>query len=290
MSYDDYEKSRSAQEIVELYLFRFGPDPDAFLALTDAEHPITFDAGDGEVVFDPAPIERSQTKAPARLGRNALTVETPKHSPLGQKYFSFMPSGVVTLRIWSGHEPHPDAPPTWSNGMAFAATWAGRVLEVARTKGTIKLSCEPSGASMKRPGLRRNFQRACPHILYGSGCRADKGSATVSATVASVSSNRISLASGWNATSFSSRKFVGGLVEWTGEHGPEVRLILSVNEPDGLVLAGSTQGLEVSDSVSVVLGCDHTLDDCENIHENVLNFGGHPWIPRKNPVNKNNHG
>jgi len=293
VSYDDYEHSRSAQEIVELYLFRLGPDPGAYLAYTDAEQPVSFDPGDdeGEIVFEPLPIQRTNVEAKARLGRHSMTVEVPKDSPLGRRFSLFPPTNVVTLRVWSGHAPHPDAPPLWANGAQFAATWAGRVMEFVRTGGTIKFTCEPSGAAMKRPGLRRNYQRTCPHILYGPGCRASKAAATVAAVVQSVlAPNRIALVPGWNTTGFPVVKFTGGLVEWTGEFGTEVRMILSTRTDDEIVMSGPALTLAATSPVSVILGCGHNLDDCENVHNNVVNYGGHPWIPTKNPVGKNNHG
>lgn len=293
MSYDDYEHARSAQEIVELYLFRLGPDPGAYLAYTDAEEPITFDTGDveGDIVFEPLPLQRANVAAKARLGRNSMTVEAPKDSPIGRRFSLFPPTSVVTLRVWSGHAPHSDAPPAWSNGAQYAATWAGRVLEFVRTKGAIKFTCEPSGAAMKRPGLRRNYQRTCPHILYGTGCKADKLAATVQGTVNAVlAPNRIKLEPGWNTTGFADTKFTGGLVEWQGEFGKEVRMILSVRPGDEIVMSGPALTLGPTDAVDVALGCAHDIEDCESLHNNVLNFGGHPWIPKKNPVGKNNHG
>lgn len=292
MSYDDYEHSRSGQETVELYLFRFGSHPEAFLAVTDAETPITFDPSDGNgpVPFMPMPISRGNIEKKARLARETMTVEVPKNSLLGLRFMPYSPTSVVTLRIWSGHAPHPDAPAPWASGQQFAATWAGRVMEAVRTKTVTKFNCEPAGGSMKRPGLRRNYQRSCPHILYGTGCQADKEAATVTAAIDEVASNRLVFAPGWNTSGFEARKFVGGLVEWAGEFGLETRMILTLPNDNTVVMSGPTLGLQAEDEVSVILGCAHDLADCEEIHDNVLNYGGHPWIPKRNPINKNNHG
>ena len=42
--------------------------------------------------------------------------------------------------------------------------------------------------------------------------------------------------------------------------------------------------------MAVYLGCPHTLEGCETIHDNVVNYGGHPFIPvASNPIGKNNH-
>jgi len=40
----------------------------------------------------------------------------------------------------------------------------------------------------------------------------------------------------------------------------------------------------------VVFGCPHTVGGCRRVHDNILNYGGQPYIPvGSNPVHKNNH-
>ena len=114
-------------------------------------------------------------------------------------------------------------------------------------------------------------------------CNANKVAATVSGTVASVSSNTLVLNSGWNGA-VSVSKWVDGLVEWTNAEGQtEVRRILSVTG-DTLTLGGLLRDLEAAMVVSVIFGCNHQQTDCGDLHNNIQNFGGCPWIPVKNPI------
>jgi len=117
-------------------------------------------------------------------------------------------------------------------------------------------------------------------------CNANKAAATVLGTVASVSSNYLTLNAGWNGA-VSATKWLDGIVEWTNAEGQtEVRRILSVTG-DTLTLGGLLRDLEAAMTVSVILGCNHQQGsggDCGDLHNNIQNFGGCSWIPVKNPI------
>ena len=145
------------------------------------------------------------------------------------------------------------------------------------------VGCEPISSSLRRPGLRRHYQLGCPHVLYGDQCRADKAAATVTTTVAGISGNSLTLPPGWNGA-FSAAQFTEGMVEWTNDDGAtERRKILSVSG-NVLLIGGLLRDLDVSDSVNAVLGCNHQMSDCQDVFDNIHNFGGCPWIPTKSPI------
>ena len=39
----------------------------------------------------------------------------------------------------------------------------------------------------------------------------------------------------------------------------------------------------VGQDVDVFAGCDHTVDTCDQKFDNVINYGGWPYVPSKNP-------
>ena len=41
--------------------------------------------------------------------------------------------------------------------------------------------------------------------------------------------------------------------------------------------------LAVSDAVTLYPGCARNRETCKNKFNNILNFGGWPWIPLRNP-------
>lgn len=283
MTYAAIDESRHDGEPLELYVFRYGSFPGAFFAYNNGEKPFDYD---GET-YDPLPIQRGQVVSAGTLDKATMKITVPMSSEIAELFRAYPPGQVVTLTIRCGHVNDPDA--------EFPVCWVGRVLSAARATGTsggdmrkVDLSCEPSSTSMRRSGLRRHFQLTCPHVLYGDKCQANKAAATVTGTISALTYNTLTLTAGWNG-SFPVAKFVGGLVEWDGDVLRERRSILSV-AGNVLTLAGPTTGLAISDTVDVVLGCNHQAGasgDCVVLHNNILNFGGFPYIPLQNPVHTN---
>ena len=264
---------------VELYLFSTGTEEDAYIAYTDAEEPVAFQGK----VYQPITIQHGKIAASASLDKSTLGVEVPLGAEIAELFRIFPPAQVVGLIIRSGNQGDAD--------QNFPVIWTGRVLSCARPEpnGPQKavLSCEPASTSTKRSGLRRHYQTTCPHVLYGTRCKASQAAATVTAAATALGANTITFAAGWNGTR-PAGKFTTGMTTWQGTRGLERRMILAV-AGNTLTLAGPTTDLIVGADVDVALGCNHLMTDCQDLHTNILNFGGQPWIPLKNPVNHNNH-
>lgn len=286
MAYEDYAESEYLAQPVEIYEFSYGVDIDGTTPLvyryTDAVTPIEY-AGD---TYEPLPITRTKIEASGKMDLAELRITVPRTSDIAEIFRVFPPSQVVTVRIRQGHIPDGTEPVSWDVGENFPVSWAGRVLECSREDDlSAILTCEPVGASLKRPGLRRHYQWACPYALYGEQCGATKNAIT--ATVVSVAGNKVTLEPDWESTETPSH-FAGGLVEYTGDNGPEIYTILSVSG-DTLTLMGAARYLAEDDEVEVSIGCSHTLSSCRDRFDNAVNFGGQWLIPNYNPINKNNH-
>ena len=242
-------------------------------AYTDAERPFTYRG----VVYQPIPIKLGEINSTGKLDKSLLEVRIPRTAEITDEFRIYPPSQPITLIIKQGQRTDPDG--------EFLAVWTGRVLASAREGNESVLSCEPLSSSMRRPGLRRNYQIGCPYVLYGDGCRANKAAATRSTTVSAInnSTQAITLPGGWEG-SFSPGKFIGGMVEWITEDGTkEIRKILR-RSGNVLTLSGYLRGLDVGYPVDVILGCNHQTSDCENLHDNIRNYGGFPTIPLTNPL------
>ena len=207
-------------------------------------------------------------------------------SAVAELFRVFPPGRVVNMIIRQGHVANLDDPDSWADD-SFDVIWTGRVLQANRKSNSTVLTCENSEAGMKRVGLRRHYQWACPLVLYGARCNADKDAASVSGVVSSISGNAITLYAAWEGA-FTGTDFAGGLFEWDSLDGREYRTILSV-AGNVIKLNATTVDLAVDDAVDLALGCPHTLTGCNDLHNNAINYGGQPFIPLKNPVGKNNH-
>lgn len=278
MSFTEFETSRDRGEPLNLFLFQYGPDAAHRLGMTDAEQPIVFDG----TSYIPEPMSRDTLKASGTLDKSMLEIRTDRDNPVAELFRIYPPSQVVRLSIFQGHRDDPER--------QFLVVWTGRVLNVKWEGSECRFSCEPIATSLRRPGLRRRYQIACPHILYGPICRANKEAATSPATVVTANDGSRSMVVNYTLNGDDLRTFRGGTVEWTTPDGlRESRTILRLQGEGArttLTLGGIIRQLPAGYTVNLVRGCGHNLDDCGNLHQNLPNYGGMPWIPSKNPIGR----
>lgn len=270
--------SRSKSVPIHLYRVVYGSGPDERLLLAGAEEDIAFD---GEV-YQVSQIKHADIHASGTLDRSALEVTVPVDNPLALLFRDHPPSQVVSLTIWRGDVNSPGE---------FLRIWSGRILSCNLEDYEAKLSGEPIGTAIRRPGLRRNYQVGCTHVLYGPSCRAVQENFTNEVILAGASASSILVELGWNDP-WPESKFINGIATWSLPGGSKVvRTILRIQnvEMEGVEfsvirLAGPAESLETGSEVSLSLGCNHQLSDCADVFHNAPNYGGCPWIPDKNPV------
>lgn len=276
MSYQEYEESLFHGEPVELFLFTYGSGVNDFVAYTDSEITITHEGR----TYVPFPLERDAINSSGTLDKSGLSLRVDGNSAIAELFRVYPPSQTVSLIIKAGHIGDPDSD--------FNVIWTGRVLSCGWENNIATLTCEPVASSMLRTGLRRHYQYGCPHALYmgtaEGGCRASKAAATRSTTVAAITGSLLTLPSGWNGPR-DKQKFVNGLIEWTAPGGSVVRRsLLRVNSTTNVItMGGPIPALTVGATVAVILGCNHQMTDCADLHNNINDFGGQPWIPTKTP-------
>lgn len=279
MAAEDFEESRDEGQPVELYYFRFGSDVSAFYAYNDGETEIEH-AG---VTYEPHPLKRGKVTSQQSLDKSELKVRTTLASPLAELFRIGPPTSVVTVVIRRGHLGDVDN--------EFLAVFVGKVSQCKREGREAELTCVPASSSIKRSGLRRHYQLTCPHVLYDQddgSCKASMAAGTIEPVVVSaVAYTSVTLPAAWFG-SLDHKKFVGGMIVWAGANGTERRTILRTSS-DGLTLTlnAATTGLLPAAEIAVVLGCNHQTSDCEDLHDNILNYGGMPYIPSDNPVKSN---
>lgn len=275
MSFSQYDESRGSGRLAEIYLFRYGLGANDYHAFCDQERTITY-AG---IDYLPAPIDRGRHKADGGRERRDLSIQMANQNPILNMFLIYPPDYAISVLIRAGHVNDP--------ADEFVPVWTGTISNVKwGSSGVAELICRPFSAASRQGGLRRHWQLGCPHVLYGSQCRALEIPATTTTSVTNVQNNKVTLPGGWNPSPVI--KYLGGKVTWTVGANKTRRSILRV-EADSrtLVLSGPTIGLLVGSSVDVALGCNRTMDDCLNLHNNIHNYGGDPWIPLVNPVNTN---
>lgn len=258
-------RETSAYEGQPFELFQFQRGNDSFF-YTSADVDKIFNGNTYEAV----PIKRASIKKSQDSGQSNLRIDADGTISLAQLYVGSTPSQVVSVTIFALHE----------NEAESFVVWKGRVNSLRFQNNQAVINCETIITSFKRNGLRRLYQRNCPHRLYDSTtCRASQLSFTTNATLSLVTELTVSSSS---FGAFANDYFTGGFLSWNSGNFVETSLITS-HVGNTLTLRLAIPGLVAGADVIAVAGCDRTLETCRNRFNNVVNFGGFPWLPNRNP-------
>lgn len=263
MSYDNVERSAALARPVEIYTFERGSIAWRF---TSADRDVTVDAE----AYSRAVIRRPNISQGTELNRSAIRLQVARDFPIAELYRAGIPADTITLRIQQYHEGDGEV----------VAVWSGRVINCARTPDGAELTCEPVFTSVRQIGLRRRYQRQCPHVLYGPACKVAASAYKLTTTVDSVIGLNVVAADlddetdGW---------WEGGWLQWEIAPGIYERRFIFAHTGDTVQLTTQPLGLVAGMDIEVFPGCDHTLDTCGTKFSNSDNYGGFPDIPQKNP-------
>lgn len=268
MSFSLFEADPNRGVPIELFTFEYGAS--APLRYTNAEVDLKIDGVDYRAI----PISRGNIKVDGKTDRKSLTIQVDKSAEVAFLFLGYPPTETVVYTIRAGHYGDPDN--------EFVVISTGRVLSHELAGAIVSLSCEHAITSLKRLGLRRRYQHGCPFVLYSAQCGASKDNATREVTVVEAEGMSITLEPNWMRGEPADR-FVGGMIGWTSSFGNEYRTILRCSGSGVLTVAGNFRGIDVGTKIKVSYGCAHTMDHCRDLHKNINNFGGQPWIPFTNP-------
>lgn len=261
MTFDAQERSVAGGAPVELYEFVRGVDRWRY---TSANQPVTY----GQQTYDPVPIQRSDIGRARETESGRLTLRVPRDHEVAALFRVYVPASTMWLTIYRRHLTDAD--------LETLVIWQGRVRSVAWSGSEARIDCESSVAMLKREALRLSYQRLCNHMLYSSACGVSQDAYRTPVTVTAVSDTTIT------AAEFASQPdgwWTAGLLVRNGE---DYRMIMSHAGQDVTVLL-PFEGLQAEDVLDAYPGCDRSRSTCESKFNNLLNFGGFPFIPVKNP-------
>lgn len=266
MTYDAHEVSLQSGEPLELYQFSCGTNVYRF---TSAKQNVVI----GSNTFEAAVLRRNSIDFSAEKGRNSLKIDATRQFVVADLFRITPPSDMVLLTVYRVHVEDAEV----------VVIWSGRVLSVDFGSSTATITCEPVTTSLKRTGLRRLYQRQCPHVLYGSACKVNKASFTVPVTLSSVIGTTLnSAAIGLYPDEYFSGGYIDVLIDGVIE-----RRFITTHTGTQITINIPLAGLGAGSSITLYAGCDHTTTTCTNKFSNLDNYGGMPYIPQKNPFGTN---
>lgn len=263
MTYATVETSASDGAPVELYTFSY------------TGHAFRYTSADEEIIVDgiayaPLALTRSALRPSINKEKSGLTLSLPLSAPLCELFRIAPPGEEVELTVARYHR---------GDGQRLVV-YIGRVVNARFDQFEMELSVESIMSSMQRTILTRSYQKNCPHLLYGTACKADPTAYRVN-TVATTITGNIVLAPISPADDY----YAGGVIAYTGIYsGVTERRFIVGNTGGQFTLDRSPYGLLEGQAFNILPGCKRTMDDCKNKFNNLANYGGQPFIPTKNPV------
>lgn len=262
-SFDDLEEGRSSSAPVEGYKF-VGSFKTYRYTSSDRSELIN-----GETYL-PIAVTRSRVKAGTQEDDNlSLDLEIPFDIDVIRDYAYAQTPPKLKLEVYRQQQDDPEL--SWSlfwTGIVRGFTVNGRVAKVQ----------VPSIFSLALQGEVPNiyYQAPCNHVLYDSRCSVSRADHRFEGEVKTTGGAAIVL---MVAPTTAGVLAAGEIVNL---RNGERRLILN-NSGATITIGYPFVDLLVGDTVEMVKGCDHSLATCKAKFDNVINFGGHPYIPADNP-------
>lgn len=315
----DREVSLYDSKPVELYLFTNG---NQVWAATSADEDITVNltgitlggrntatdifknANDvpdiiGNITFKSMAIQRTETANTSELNRSYINITVPRDFGVASLYTFYPPSSITAVTIFRYHR-NTSVNVAGSDNKNLFTEFLGRVVNASGASVSTELRCEPITTSIRRIGLTQMYQRQCPHTLYNTA----EGNCTVNKTgfantkTLDGTAGLVGLTMKFNASLIEAGKVLGyyngGMVYWkTGKYN-YWRWILDQPSDDTITINFPVPALDVDGfnplywqdgdmEVTLYPGCAHTMTDCRVKFNNLVNYGGDPYIPLMNP-------
>ncbi len=216
--------------------------------------------------YIPTPMKRTAIIGGAQGEVPPVQIELPYDSDLvADNAFQISPIGLF-LTIRRLHTVSGDSIIYWSGEVTDIVVHGKiAVLNVPSILSTALVSQIPSVW----------YQGQCNHVLYDSRCTIVRASNKVSTTISAILTDEVTIQVG----------SVGAEPDDTFRAGEivipslvERRLIL---RQSGTVLTINFpfRAAQVGNPVDLYKGCDHTPTVCRDKFSNIVNFGGHPFVP-----------
>lgn len=117
----------------------------------------------------------------------------------------------------------------------------------------------------------------CQHVLYDANCKADQPSNTISTTIASIDGRNLLVAS------------MSGKPDQWARYGV-IKHVASGEQQTiwdqvgtAITMAAAVVEMHAGDAIEISRGCAHDTTACRDDFANILNYGGLPNRPTKNP-------
>jgi uncharacterized phage protein (TIGR02218 family) len=280
MTYSPLESSPS--EGRPYFLYQFVESDQVWRFTSRAIAWTSAGSGGAEITWEPAAVAHGDMVQTSEIERGRLELTWPLSHPFARRFLGPLGSTPVTLTIFRGHEQVLGE---------TVAHWKGRLVGADVEGARILLQAETLFSTLRRAGVRAKYQRLCRHALYRRGCGLEIDAFWQAGTVAALGGVSVNIP---EAATQPDGWFRGGVLRFGPELGfviAHVGTLVTLSRPmPALVAAFLDPDLDpaTGDPLPVLVdlapGCDLRASTCAGKFANLLNFGGFPEIPGRNPL------
>lgn len=274
MGYTETDESTQDGQLVLLYKFVRG-DMNWFYNST--ANTISHDGQD----WEPASISISVLRQSQEIAKNVITLRFAADHELMDQFKGRMPEQQMSVTVLRGHK-----------DVGYIVAWKGAVSGAKPDIKYVDLECDPLYIALSADGLPEKFSKNCRYALYGRGCNVDKTLFAVEATVSLLDGLIMTVP---EASAFSDGYFSGGEIALATGYsamishhaGTQCTLLRPfyalIDLLDGTTAVNSYSSEFGASDALIYPGCDLIMTTCQSRFDNLINYGGQPWRPSKNP-------
>lgn len=267
MTFDAFETSVEDGNIIELYQFTQGPN---VTRLTNFSEDVVFDGS----TWLTTQISRENIEKAIESSVNELKIFMPLDNPIAAQFIPNVPGKQIDIVIYRAHFTDPaEQRLVVYEGFLAQCEFDGDLLAT--------ITIQPFTNVFKRTGPRFVYASLCNNILYDAGCKVVRGANVhtdiVSGIDPAVRTITVNGLSGMGADWAN-----GGFVASPAGGNTDQRLIVA-QAGDTVTLLSNFSADVLTTAVDVFAGCAHDITTCQTKFNNVINFGGYPFVPIKNP-------
>lgn len=272
MTYASQELSTYGGAPVELYRFTRGIT-NIYNTNSDRDVPV------GPVVYTRGwPLSRTEPEMSDETSRSSIKITTASTHPVAQMFIAGAPSEPIWVSIFRYHVGSTDSILLWQ-GKLRGVTWNA-------SAGEATFECDPVEKVIGKGGFRQTYGPHCHKKLYSARCGVPEANFTTDFVVSGISTNNLTITATAFATKPDQYFRLGEL--YFPSYSTRVAVLSHVGQ--NIQIKQPVLGLLVGAAGRACAGCDHcykldatTFGTCKTRFNNLVNFGGWPFVPKKNP-------
>ena len=179
-------------------------------------------------------------------------------------------------RLFAPPQPAGSGAPVSSLG---AVVWFyGRVAETDVGRSRIEMKVKSLLNLLAQQQMpRRLYQAACTHVFGDAMCTFNRAgmAANVTAEAGSTQAAIVTSLEPSPATLYDQ----GTILATSGANAGQTRTIAQLSGGSVALLKAWLEPVAVGDAFQLLPGCDHTIATCQNTFNNLIHYGGFPYIP-----------